>query len=87
MPEDLVKITDRTVSDADKQIGLITTLHCGPERTGTSGAIAFIEWMLSDDPLAVETRRRQIILVMPIVNPLPLFHTDRWRNEHRSLAE
>ena len=82
MPVYLVKITDRAVSDADKQICLITTLHCGPERTGTSGAMAFIEWMLSDDPLAVETRRRQIILVMPVVNPLSLFHTDRWRNEH-----
>ena len=31
--------------------------------------MAFAEWMLSDDPLAVETRRRQIILIMPVVNP------------------
>ncbi len=82
MPVYLLKITDRTVLDTDKQICLITTLHCGPERTGTSGAMAFVEWMLSDDPLTVETRRRQIILVMPVVNPLSLFHTDRWRNEH-----
>ena len=82
MPVYLLKITDSSVPDTDKQICLITTLHCGPERTGTSGAMAFAEWMLSDDPLAVETRRRQIILVMPVVNPLSLFHTDRWRNEH-----
>ncbi len=82
MPVYLVKITDNSVSDADKQICLVTTLHCGPERTGSSGAMAFIEWMLSDDPLAAETRRRQIILVMPVVNPLALFHTDRWRNEN-----
>jgi acetyl esterase/lipase len=82
MPVYLLKITDRSVPDTDKQICLITTLHCGPERTGTSGAMAFAEWMLSDDPLAVETRRRQIILIMPVVNPLSLFHTDRWRNEH-----
>ncbi|TWU25435.1 acetyl esterase [Novipirellula galeiformis] len=82
LPVYLVKITDRDVSDEDKQICLITTLHCGPERTGASGAMAFVEWMLSGDPLAAETRRRQIILVMPVVNPLSLFHTDRWRNEH-----
>ena len=82
MPVYLLKITDSSVPDTDKQICLITTLHCGPERTGTSGAMAFAEWMLSDDPLAVETRRRQIILLMPVVNPLSLFHTDRWRNEH-----
>lgn len=82
MPVYLLKITNSSVPDTDKQICLITTLHCGPERTGTSGAMAFAEWMLSDDPLAVETRRRQIILIMPVVNPLSLFHTDRWRNEH-----
>ncbi|QDV26389.1 alpha/beta hydrolase fold domain-containing protein [Aureliella helgolandensis] len=82
MPVYLVRITDRDVADEDKQICLITTLHCGPERTGTSGALTFIEWMLSDDPLAAETRRRQIILVMPVVNPVALFHTDRWGNEH-----
>lgn len=82
MPVYLLKITDSSVPDPDKQICLITTLHCGPERTGSSGALAFAEWMLSDDPLAVETRRRQIILIMPVVNPLSLFHTDRWRNEH-----
>lgn len=78
----LLKITDSSVPDTDKQICLVTTLHCGPERTGTSGALAFAEWMLADNPLAAETRRRQIILIMPIVNPLSMFHTDRFRNEH-----
>ena len=82
LPVYLVKITDSAVPDLDKQVCLITTLHCGPERTGTSGALAFTEWILSDDPLAAETRRRQIILVMPVINPLSMFHTDSWRNEH-----
>ncbi len=82
MPVYLLKITDSTVPAADKQICLITTLHSGPERTGTTGALAFAEWCLSDDPLAVETRRKQIILVMPCVNPLAMFYTDRFRNEH-----
>lgn len=82
MPVYLLKITDSSVPDTDKQVCLITTLHCGPERTGTTGAMAFAEWMLSDDPLAEETRRRQIMLIMPVINPLSLFHTDRWRNEY-----
>lgn len=82
MPVYLLKITDSEVPDTDKQVCLITTLHCGPERTGTTGAMAFAEWMLSDDPLAVETRRRQIILIMPIINPLSMFFTDRFRNEY-----
>jgi len=37
MPVYLLKITDSTVPAADKQICLITTLHSGPERTGTGG--------------------------------------------------
>jgi acetyl esterase/lipase len=82
MPVYLLKITDSTVPDTDKQVCLITALHSGPERTGTTGALAFAEWLLGDDPLAVETRRRQIVLVMPVINPLAMFYTDRFRNEH-----
>ena len=82
MPVYLLKITDSTVPDTDKQVCLITALHSGPERTGTTGALAFEEWLLGDDPLAVETRRRQIVLVMPVINPLAMFYTDRFRNEH-----
>lgn len=81
-PVYLLRITDRAVPDEDKQVCLVTTLHCGPERSGATGALAFTEWLLSDDPLAAETRKRQIVLVMPIVNPPAFFHTDRFRNEH-----
>lgn len=82
MPVYLLKITDSSVPAADKQVCLVTALHSGPERTGTTGALAFAEWLLSDDPLAVETRRKQIVLVMPVINPLAMFYTDRFRNEH-----
>lgn len=82
MPVYLVKITDSAVPDEDKQVCLVTTLHCGPERSGTAGALALIDWLVSDDPLAQETRQKQIILVMPVVNPLAMFYTDRFRNEH-----
>lgn len=82
MPVYLLKITDRSVKDADKQVCLVTALHSGPERTGATGALAFAEWLLSDEPLAAETRRKQVVLVMPIVNPLAMFFTDRFRNEH-----
>ncbi|MDZ4402638.1 alpha/beta hydrolase fold domain-containing protein [Prosthecobacter sp.] len=74
MPVYLLKITDATVKNTDKQVCLMTTLHSGPERTGTTGAMAFAEWCLSDDPLAVETRKQQIVLIMPCVNPLAMFY-------------
>lgn len=82
MPVYLLRITDAAVPAADKQVCLVTALHSGPERTGATGALAFAEWLLGDDPLAVETRRRQIVLIMPVVNPLAMFYTDRFRNEH-----
>ncbi|MBI4626390.1 MAG: alpha/beta hydrolase fold domain-containing protein [Verrucomicrobia bacterium] len=82
MPVYLVKVTDPTVADTDKQVCLVTALHSGPERSGTTAAMAFTEWLLSDAPEAAETRRRQIVLIMPVVNPLAMFHTDRFRNEH-----
>jgi len=81
MPVYLLKITDPTVEGTDKQVCLVTTLHSGPERTGTTGAMAFAEWCLSDDPLAVETRKKQVVLIMPCINPLAMFYTDRFRNE------
>src|SRR5262249_42900590 len=77
LPVYLLKITDSSTPDADKQVCLITTLHSGPERTGATGALAFAEWLLGEDPLAAETRRKQVMLVMPVVNPLAMFHTDR----------
>jgi hypothetical protein len=74
----LLKITDPKVDDADKQIALITALHGGPERSGTTTAMHLIEWLLGDDPEAIETRRRQIVLLIPIINPYAYFKTDRF---------
>ncbi|MCB1229842.1 MAG: hypothetical protein KDN19_06230 [Verrucomicrobiae bacterium] len=73
-------ITDTSVDDRDKQVCFVTALHGGPERTGTTTALHAIEWLLSDDPEAAETRRRQIIVVIPIINPEAFFDTDRFRN-------
>lgn len=74
----LLKITDRNADDASKQVALITALHGGPERSGTTTAMHLIEWLLSNDAEAVETRRKQIVLIMPIINPHAYFTTDRF---------
>ena len=80
VPIYLMVVTDRTVPDDDKSVCLITSLHGGPERSGTSTVLHLAEWLLGDDPEAVETRRRQIVLLMPIVNPYAYFVTDRFGN-------
>lgn len=79
----LVKITDATVTDKDKQVALVSCLHGGPERSGTSTTLRLVEWLLGDSELAKETRRRQIVLVVPIANPYAYFVTDRFGNKER----
>lgn len=76
----LLKITDGTVPDEDKQVCLVTALHSGPERTGATGVLAVIDWLLGDSPEAAEVRRKQIVLAMPVVNPLAMFYTDTFGN-------
>jgi Zinc carboxypeptidase len=78
----LLRITDSAVPDTDKQVCMVASLHGGPERTGPTTALHLIEWLLSDDPDAVKTRRNQIVLVMPVVNPKAFFVTDRFGNAH-----
>lgn len=82
-PVYLLKITDRSVSDKDKQVALVSALHGGPERSGTSTILKLTEWLLSDEPEAVETRRKQVVLLVPIANPYAYFHTDRFGNKEK----
>ncbi len=82
MPIHLLVITDKSVPDADKQVALICSLHGGPERSGVATALHLVEWLLGHCPEAAETRRKQIVLVMPIVNPESYFLTDRFGNAH-----
>lgn len=76
----LLRITDRSVPDGDKQVALITSLHGGPERSGVTTILHLAEWLLGADPEAIETRRKQIVLLMPIVNPYAFFESDRFGN-------
>jgi len=78
----LLAITDKSIPNTDKQVCLITALHGGPERSGTTTVLHLAEWLLGDTPDAAETRRKQIILLMPIVNPYAFFVTDRFGNAH-----
>ncbi len=55
--------------DADKQVALITATHSGAERAGATSVMRFAEWLLGSSSEAVETRRKQVVLLMPVVNP------------------
>jgi hypothetical protein len=76
----LLNVTDPSVNDELKQVVLVTSLHGGPERSGTTTVLHFMEWLLGDSEQARETRRKQIVLVMPINHPEAFFRTDRFLN-------
>ena len=80
LPVYLLKITDSSVPDEDKQVALITAMHGGAERSGSTTALHLSEWLLGTDPEAAETRRRQVLLVMPIIDPYAFFVGLRSRN-------
>jgi hypothetical protein len=65
----LARITDRSVRDDGKQVALITATHSGAERTGATSVMHFAEWLLGSSREAAETRRKQVVLLMPVVNP------------------
>jgi hypothetical protein len=68
-PVSAVCLTDTLVDDADKEHVLLTALHSGIERSGATGLFAFMEWLLSADPLAQEILRRQVVVCLPVANP------------------
>jgi hypothetical protein len=79
----LLKITDYKIADDTKQVALITCLHSGPERSPTNAVLMFTEWLLSDDKEAIESRSKQVVLVIPIINPYSYFITDRFGNSQK----
>jgi hypothetical protein len=80
-PVYLIRISDAAVPDADKQIALVSALHAGPERSGATTCLKLVEHLLGDSPEARETRRKQIVLVLPICNPYSFFITEEWGNQ------
>lgn len=65
----VARVTDTSVSDADKHVILVTALDAGGERTGASAALRTIEWLLGESELACLSRRHHVVVVMPIPNP------------------
>ena len=63
------RLTDSAAPDEHKEHALITAQHSGIERSGTTGLLYLMDWLLSGDPLARETLRRQVVVCMPVVNP------------------
>ncbi len=82
MPVYLLKITDSSVPDTDKQVVVVSALHGGPERTGATTILHLAEYLLGDSDLAKETRRKQVVVLLPLMNPYAFFVSDRFGNKN-----
>ena len=65
----VIRLTDGNIDGADKEHALITALHSGLERSGTTTVLAIIEWLLSEDATAREILRRQVVVGLPVPDP------------------
>lgn len=80
LPVYLLKLTDARTPDDDKNVILITGFHSGAERTGTAGIMAVAEWLLGGSKPAADALKRNVVLLMPIVNPEGYFTSEHWGN-------
>jgi len=62
-------LTDRSLPDDAKEHVLITGLHSGVERSGTTAICALVEWLLSDDAQARAILERQRLVCVPVPDP------------------
>jgi hypothetical protein len=65
----MARVTDAGVPEEVKERILISALHTGLERVSAPAVMGILKWLLSEDPAARETLRRQVVYVMPAVNP------------------
>jgi murein tripeptide amidase MpaA len=68
-PFHLVKITDASVPDTEKGAVWGTARQHPAEVAGSWMAEGLIDWLLGEDPQAVELRRKAIFYLMPFLNP------------------
>jgi hypothetical protein len=65
----VLALTDPSVPDEDKEHVLVTGLHSGVERSGTTAICALIEWLLAEDLCAAEILRHQRVVCVPVPDP------------------
>ena len=63
------RVTDYRVPDEDKQVALLTACHAGGELNACTGLLRLTKWLIGDDSKAREIRKRQIVLIMPCLDP------------------
>lgn len=62
-----VYITDKSVSLAEKEVAVVMGLRHGDEVGVVSAVSSLLDWLVSEG--GAETRRRQLVIVIPVVNP------------------
>ena len=66
LPLYLITVTDKSVSDKDKKVVFMWTREDSYEAGGTLGCWGALRYLLSDDPEAVQIRKKYVYLIMPM---------------------
>jgi hypothetical protein len=70
----LLTITDSTVPDTGKKVVLITALQHAGEYPSGFIVEGMVNFLLSNDPVAVEARKETIYKIVPMLNPDGIYH-------------
>ncbi len=79
-----VDITDPQTDPSRKQHALFTAMHSGVEYSGTNTLLLLINWLVSEDPGAVQIRQATRITLVPVPNPF-VYQSGDLEMQHRSL--
>ena len=62
-----VYITDKKVPLVEKEVAVIMGLRHGDEAGVAPAVLSLLNWLVSEN--GAETRRKQLVIVIPVVNP------------------
>jgi hypothetical protein len=70
----MLTVTDNTITDKGKKVVLITALQHAGEYPGGFIVEGLVNFLLSDDPVAVKGRKESVYKIIPMLNPDGIFH-------------
>jgi Zinc carboxypeptidase/Cytosolic carboxypeptidase N-terminal domain len=70
----MLTITDNIITDNGKKVVLITALQHAGEYPSGFIVEGLVNFLLSDDPVAVKARKESVYKIIPMLNPDGIFH-------------
>jgi hypothetical protein len=76
-----VFVTDKGVPNQEKEIVLVVCLRHGDEVGAIAVSRSLLDWLISEE--GAETRRGQLVIIVPVANPDGLVRQEFWAPDNR----